>query len=292
MAYTWLITGCSRGLGRATAEAVLQSGARLVATARNPEDIADFKDRFGDQVRIAAFDIADVAAAQSAVDTALEHFGGLDVLVNNAGFNTLAPFEQLPAEEFASIVNGNFFGVVNAMRAALPIMRRQRSGHIFNISSAAGRMGAPGQAAYCAAKFAISGFSESVAAEVAPLGIRVVAVEPGGIRTKCAALALAGAPALLPDYEAGVGPMFEMVGKYIGNEFGDPDKMAAVLVELARRQDLPARLLLGGDTLASLGAAKVSQDKTEELWAPVSRSTDFDGSDLSHWFGAEAQGAE
>ena len=144
MSKVWLITGAARGLGRSVADAVLVAGDRLVATARDPSRLADLQKRYGDQLRTAALDVTDAAAARAAVQTAIDGFGRLDVLVNNAGFGHVAPFEQMPDDDFRSQIDTNFYGVVNLTRAALPIMRRQRSGHIINVSSVAGHRVAPG----------------------------------------------------------------------------------------------------------------------------------------------------
>ncbi|MFC0332426.1 SDR family oxidoreductase [Paenibacillus sepulcri] len=152
----WLVTGSSRGLGRSIAEAVLKNGDRLVATARNIESLADLKEGYGNRVKLATLDVSEPKAAQDAVQLAVDVFGGLDVLVNNAGFSYVAPFEQVSEKKFRSLIDTNFYGVVNLMRAAIPVMREQRSGHIINISSVGGRIGGPGQAAYTAAKFAVT----------------------------------------------------------------------------------------------------------------------------------------
>src|SRR5260370_30818955 len=157
MSKVWLITGAARGLGRSVAEAVLATGDRLVATARDPSRLTDLQERYGDQRRTAVLDVTDADAARAAVQTAVDGFGRLDVLVNNAGFGHVAPFEQMPDDDFRSQIDTNFYGVVNLTRAALPIMRRQRSGHIINVSSVGGRIGTPGLSAYQAGKCAAGG---------------------------------------------------------------------------------------------------------------------------------------
>ena len=178
-----MITGSSRGLGRALAEAVLAAGDMLVATARTPAQLADLVNRFGDQVRTVALDVTDERAAVNAVQGVIKAFGRLDVLVNNAGYANVNSIEDMAAEDFREQIETNFFGVVNVTRAALPVFRTQRDGHIIQISSLGGRLATPGLSAYQSAKWAVGGFSEVLAKEVGPLGIKVTVVEPGGMRT-------------------------------------------------------------------------------------------------------------
>jgi len=201
MSKVWLVTGSASGLGRNIAEAVLASGDRLVATARDPRRLEDLVEKYGDRVRTAPLDVADEAAAHAAVQGAVDAFGRLDVVVNNAGYGDVAPFEQLRSERFKAVIDTNFYGVVNVTRAALPIMRKQKSGCILQISSVGGRLGLPGNTPYHAAKWAVGGFSESLAQEVAPFGVKVCALEPGGMRTNWGTHAHKDTPDLLPDYE-------------------------------------------------------------------------------------------
>jgi NAD(P)-dependent dehydrogenase (short-subunit alcohol dehydrogenase family) len=161
MSKVWLVTGSAIGLGRNIAEAVLASGDRLIATARDPGRLEDLVMKYGDQVRTAVLNVADEAAAFAAVQGAVDAFGRLDVVVNNAGFGDFAPFEQLSSERFKAVIDTNFYGVVNVTRAALPIMRKQKSGCILQISSVGGRLGVPGNSPYHAAKWAVGGFTES-----------------------------------------------------------------------------------------------------------------------------------
>ncbi|HEY4369013.1 MAG TPA: SDR family NAD(P)-dependent oxidoreductase [Steroidobacteraceae bacterium] len=172
MTKTWLITGCASGIGRSTAELALARGANLVATARDATHLFSLEQRYGDRVALVDLDVTDDVAARAAVDVAVTRFGKLDVLVNSAGCGHLAPFEQKSATDFRTEVDTNFFGVVNLVRAVLPSMRRQRSGHIINISSSAARFGGAGSSAYCAAKWAVSGFTESIAKEATPSASR------------------------------------------------------------------------------------------------------------------------
>ena len=213
MSKVWLVTGSASGLGRSIAEAVLASGDRLVATARDPHRLEDLVRKYGDQVRTAPLDVADEEAAKAAVQVAVAAFGRLDVVVNNAGYGDFSPFEQLSSERFKALIDTNFYGVVNVTRAALPIMRKQKSGAILQISSVGGRITRPGNAVYHAAKWAVGGFTESLAQEVAPFGVKVCALEPGGIRTDWGARASKGMPRLLPDYEPSVGAFAAAIGR-------------------------------------------------------------------------------
>jgi NAD(P)-dependent dehydrogenase (short-subunit alcohol dehydrogenase family) len=279
MSKVWLITGAARGLGRSIAEAVLAAGDRLVATARDPSRLADLQERYGDQLRIAVLDVTDADAARAAVQTAVDGFGRLDVLVNNAGFGHVAPFEQMGDDDFCSQIDANFYGVVNLTRAALPIMRRQRSGHIINVSSVGGRIGTPGLSAYQAAKWAVGGFTEVLAQEVASLGIKVVSVEPGGIRTGWGEIAGGHVPELQSDYKPTVGAVQETIAGRIGNEVGDPEKVAQVIVRLAAHDSPPAHLLLGSDALHRFGQADAARNAAAEQWRNVSVSTDVTARD-------------
>lgn len=279
MSKVWLITGAARGLGRSIAEAVLAAGDRLVATARDTSRLADLEKRYGDQLRTAVLDVTDADAARAAVQIAVDGFGRLDVLVNNAGFGHVAPFEQMPEDDFRSQLDTNFYGVVNLTRAALPTMRRQRSGHIINVSSVGGRIGVPGLSAYQAAKWAVGGFTEVLAQEVAPLGIKVVSVEPGGMRTGWGEIARGHMPELLPDYKPTVGAVQEMLAGHIGNEAGDPDKVAQVIVRLAAHDSPPAHLLLGSDALEYFGRADAARNVAAAQWRNVSLSTDVAAKD-------------
>ena len=214
MSKIWLITGSARGLGRNIAEAVLAAGHRLVAGARQTDKLQDLVDRYGDRIVPVVLDVTDAKAAQAAVDKAVAAFGRLDVLVNNAGFAHAAPFEQISDDDFRAQIDTNFYGVVNLTRAALPVMRKQRAGHIIQISSVGGRMGSPGLSAYQSAKWAVGGFTEVLAKEVAPIGIKVTSVEPGGMRTDWGSIARGTTPQIWPDYEPSVGMFSKRLAEY------------------------------------------------------------------------------
>lgn len=276
----WLITGSSSGLGRHLAETVLANGDRLVATARNLDRIADLQRTYGDRVSLFDLDVTDPNAAFLAVQHALEQFGQLDVLVNNAGYAEIVPFEQMQEAAFNAVVNTNFYGVVNLTRAAIPVMREQRSGLIVNISSSSGRVGHPGSAAYCAAKFAVGGFSEAVGKEVAPFGVRVLAVEPGSMRTDWTRVASAQTLDLLPDYQPTIGKLLEFARGFAGHEPGDPDRYAATIFSLADKQALPEHLVLGPHAVAMIEAAEDRRKQLAVEWLPVSLATDFEGAEM------------
>ncbi|MDT7591566.1 MAG: hypothetical protein QOH45_1097, partial [Pseudonocardiales bacterium] len=198
MSKVYLVTGSSRGLGRSIAEAVLEAGHQLVATARKPEQLDDLVQKYGDQIRAVALDVTDPAAAERAIRTAVDTFGRLDVVVNNAGYANLASVEDITAEDFREQIDTNLLGVVNVTKAALPVLREQGAGHIIQVSSVGGRGPALGLSAYQAAKWAVGGFSEVLNLEVAPLGIKVTVLEPGGMRTDWGGSSMAVPPVSEP----------------------------------------------------------------------------------------------
>ncbi|UDL89457.1 SDR family NAD(P)-dependent oxidoreductase [Mesorhizobium sp. PAMC28654] len=286
MSKIWLITGSARGLGRDITEAALAAGNSVVATARDVGRLADLESRYPGQLRSFALDVTNATAAQASVDFAIDAFGRLDVLVNNAGFGHVSPFEQTEEADFRAQIDTNLYGVVNLTRAVVPVMRAQRSGHIINISSVGGRTAAAGLSAYQAAKWAVGGFTEVLALELAPFGVKIISVEPGGMRTDWGATAIADAPALLPDYEPSVGAVLGMLKIYAGNAIGDPKKVADVVVDIAGRDSLPAHLILGSDALHVFGQAEAARQQAAKEWAPVSTSIDIEGVDLSFLSGA------
>ena len=275
MSQRWLITGSSRGLGRALAEAALTAGHRVVATARDPRALADLVERYGDAVRTAALDVVDPEAAARAVALAVEAFGGLDVVVNNAGYGDIGSVEDTSLEDFRKQIDANLLGTIIVTKAAIPLMRQQRSGHFIQLSSVGGRLGAPGRAAYSAAKWAVEGFSEVLAQEMALVGVKVTIVEPGGFRTD-----FAGASTTLnagrPEYDAVVGATARRQAQYDGKQPGDPRRAARVLLEVAAMDEPPLRLPLGSDAVAAISAADRRRLAELEHWGSLSASTDFD----------------
>lgn len=272
----WFITGCSRGLGHAFAKAVLDAGHKLVATARDPASISHFHDRYGDQVRVVALDVTDPSAAEGAIRRAVESFGRLDVLVNNAGYGNLAPVEETSLDDFRRQIETNLFGVIYLTKAALPVMREQAEGHIFQITSIGARIGPVGRAPYAAAKWGVEGFSETLAKEVGPLGVRVTMVEPGGFRTDFAGSSTT-LHAGLPAYDATVGATARFQQDYNGKQPGDPAKAAAILLRLAEMDDPPLRLVLGRSAVDAAETNDLLRLENDRRWRELSVSADFEG---------------
>ncbi len=276
MAKVWLITGSGNGLGRDIAEAALAAGDSVVAGARRPEELAPLVEQYGDRVRPVKLEVRDEEAAKAAVQLAVEAFGRLDVLVNNAGYGHFAPFEQMDPEDFKAVVDTCFYGVVYTTRAALPVMRKQRSGHIFQVSSVGGRMAMPGNSPYHAAKWAVGGFSDAVAMEVAPFGVKVCTLEPGGIRTNWATRAAQDSPQLWPDYEPSVGAIMQLLRSIRGRAEGDPKKIADLIVKLANSEDVPKRLILGVDAEKRVQNAEEARASEAAKFRELTLSTVFE----------------
>src|SRR4030088_1433256 len=199
MAKVWLITGSGNGWGRDIAEAARAAGYSVVAGARRTEELAPLVAQYGARVKPGTLEVREEAAAKAAVQLAVDTFGRLDVLVNNAGYGQFAPFEQMSADDFKAVVDTCFYGVVYTTRAAIPVMRKQKSGYIFQVSSVGGRLAIAGNTPYHAAKWAVGGFSDALAMEVAPFGVKICTLEPGGIRTNWARQAGRDAPELLAE---------------------------------------------------------------------------------------------
>lgn len=274
MTRTWLITGASRGLGRALAEAVLAAGDHLVATARDPGALEDLVQRHGDAVRLAALDVCDPVAAEQAVALAIHAFGRLDVVVNNAGYGDVGPVEDTPLEDFRRQIETNLFGTIIVTKAAIPLMREQRSGHVIQLSSVGGRIGAPGRAPYSAAKWGVEGFSESLALEMALVGVKVTIVEPGGFRTDFAG-ASTNLSAGRAEYDAVVGATARRQAAYDGNQPGDPARAAQAILAVAAMDEPPLRIALGSDAVAVIRDTDTRRLAELERWRDLSISTDF-----------------
>ncbi len=241
----WFITGCSRGLGRALAQRVLAHGHRLVATARRPETLADLVARHPDQCLALALDVAVAEQIAPVVAQAAAAFGRLDVVVNNAGYGLIGAVEEVSDEQITRSFETNFFGALRVMRAALPILRAQRRGHFVNISAAAAIANYPGFSIYGAAKCALEGVSESLAAEVRPLGLKVTLVQPGPFRTDFISRSLERAPDRIADYEATSGKFLRFLEARRGRQPGDPDKAAEAIIAAVASEHPPLRLVLG-----------------------------------------------
>ncbi|MGP3961926.1 oxidoreductase [Nonomuraea sp. 3N208] len=275
MAKTWLITGASRGFGRNLTEAVLEAGDQAVATARSPKQLDDLVARYGYRIRAVALDVTDAAAAVRAVKEATDAFGRLDVVVNNAGYGNSAPIEEMAEDDFRAQIETNLFGVVNVTRAALPVLRAQRSGTFVQFSSIGGRVGGtPGMGAYQTAKFAVEGFSEVLANETAPFGVKVIIVEPGAFRTDWQGSSME-MHAVGPDYEETVGALHRYRRDTNGTQSGDPARAVRIIINVVGDDNPPRRLLLGSDAVAAAQKAAEIRAAETEKWADVSRSADF-----------------
>jgi NAD(P)-dependent dehydrogenase (short-subunit alcohol dehydrogenase family) len=274
MSKVWLITGASRGLGRAFTEAVLEAGDRVVATARNPEQLVELESRYSGRVYTVALDVTNEAQAKAAFETAIASFGGLDVLVNNAGYGNVSPVEDTPLADFRAQIETNLFGVIIMTKAVLPYFRERRAGHIIQVTSIAGRIGPAGRAPYSAAKFGVEGFSESLSREIGPLGIKVTIIEPGGFRTD-----FAGSSTRLSEvrseYDSTVGAAVRFQRSYNGKQPGDPAKASAALLHVASLSEPPLRLLLGSDAFEAAEKSALQKAESDRRWKDLSLSTDY-----------------
>jgi NAD(P)-dependent dehydrogenase (short-subunit alcohol dehydrogenase family) len=276
MSKVFLLTGSTRGLGRQIAEAALQAGHCLIATAPQPATMADLVERYGRQILPAELDVTDPAAAQAAVEAGLERFGRLDVVVNNAGYANLTSVEDITLTDFREQIETNLLGVVNVTKAALPVLRAQGTGHIIQVSSIGGRLATAGLAAYQAAKWAVGGFSEVLAREVGPLGIKVTVLEPGGMQTDWSGSSMQVPPVSEP-YQATVGAMAAL--HHDGSRppaLGDPAKVAQVVLAVADLDDPPLRLILGSEAYAYATAAAAARAQSDAAWHHLTVSTDRD----------------
>lgn len=270
----WLITGSTRGLGRALAEAVLAAGHKLLATGRDPGKLSDLVPRYGDQVRAINLDVTSEQSATRAVAEAIKTFGRLDVVANNAGYGDVCPIEDMSMDEFRAQIETNLFGVVHVTKAALPFMREQGSGHILQFSSVGGRIGPIGRAAYAAAKWGVEGFSEVLSKEVGPLGVKVTIIEPGGFRTD-----FAGSSTSIregrPEYDATVGKTARFQRDFNGKQPGDPAKAAAAVLRITGIDNPPLRLILGSDAFEAIEQNDLAKSNSDREWKELSISTDF-----------------
>lgn len=274
MAKVWFITGSSRGLGRSLADAVLANGDQVAATARNTKQLDDLVGKYPGQIRAIELDVTNYLQINEAIKEAISHFGRIDVLVNNAGFGIIGAAEAYSDEQVRNQLETNLYAPIALSRAVLPYMRKQRSGHILQISSAGGRSGNPGLAMYSAAKFGLGGFSEALAKEVAPLGIRVTSIEPGGFRTDWGAASMTYAESV-EGYETTVDWMTEFFQKnYVA--MGDPEKAAKVMIDVVGNEEPPVHLVLGSEAVGIVKQTDASRQAEFEKWIPVSISTDHD----------------
>ncbi len=268
----WLITGCSSGFGREVALAALAAGDRVLATARRPETLKDLEVAGGDRVRTAALDVTDAGQVDAAVKTALETFGRIDVVVNNAGHGSVGAVEELTMAELRALLEVMFFGAVEVTKAVVPYLRAQGSGTVVQISSMGGQLSMPGFGAYCAAKFALEGLSEALAAEVAPFGVRVLIVEPGAFRTEFGGDRMHRSRTI-DAYAVSTSGTRGAVEGMDGTQPGDPAKAAAAIVRAVERDDAPLRLALGADAVEAIRGHHEALAADLAAWEDVSRST-------------------
>jgi NAD(P)-dependent dehydrogenase (short-subunit alcohol dehydrogenase family) len=273
---TWLISGCSTGLGRALAEAVIGAGHNAVVTARDATKVADLADAAPDRVLPIALDVTEPDQVGSAVQQAQERFGGVDVLVNNAGYGYRAAVEEGDDTEVRTLFETHFFGAVALIKAVLPGMRARRSGAIVNISSIGATVTPVGSGYYAAAKAAVEGMSGALRGELAPLGISVTVVEPGAFRTDFAGRSLVQSAAAIDDYAGTAGQRRKENDTMDGNQAGDPAKAGAAIVTAVESSEPPAFLLLGPDALALYRYTADARSSEIAKWEALTSGTNFD----------------
>lgn len=271
----FLITGVSSGFGKAFARAALTAGHTVIGTVRTAGARQDFESGFDGRAHGIVIDLVDLASIEGVVREAMERVGPVDVLVNNAGYGQEGTLEESPMEELVRQFTVNVFGAVAMIKAVLPTMRTRRSGHIVNVTSLAGHVGAPGISYYNGSKFALEGISEALEQEVASFGIHVTALAPGAFRTEWAGRSLVRTPQGIADYDQVFAPVRRARQDKDGNQAGDPARAAQVLLELVEHNDPPTHLLLGADAVNAVRRRAVWLESEIETWEDVSRSTDF-----------------
>ncbi|KAL3426389.1 short-chain dehydrogenase reductase sdr [Phlyctema vagabunda] len=272
MAKVWFVTGSSRGLGLAVVETALKSGASVIATARNPAQLQNLVDTYGDQIYPVALDVTNNEQVLQAVKAGHDRFGRIDVVVNNAGYADVGAVEDLTVEDFKAQVDANFYGTVYVSKAVVPILRQQRSGHIFQISSVGGRLASPGLAAYQGAKHAVGGFSGILGVELAPFGVKVIVLEPGGMATDWAGSSMKVPPISEP-YQSTVGSFIQFVRAASPDGFSKTVKVAEIILRLLDVEDPPAKLLVGDDAFTYGTAAGEALLASDKKWEGLSRSS-------------------
>lgn len=276
MTKTWLITGCSSGFGQTLAQAVAQRGDRLVATARHPGSLQALARQFPDTVRVCALDVTRPETAHAAVALAVEAFGGLDVLVNNAGHGLYGAIEEVEPDEYRPMFEVNLFGLIETTRAALPVLRGRPGSRIVNLSSIAGLSGGAGSGYYAASKFAVEGLSESLDQELRPLGLRVIIAEPGPFRTDFLGRSMTLAGRRIADYEQTAGQRLIYRESNDGKQAGDPARAVEVILRAVDSDAPPLHLPLGPVAHAVVERKLASMREDVDAWRPISIDTDFD----------------
>ncbi len=271
----WLITGCSTGFGREIARAALEAGHSVAVTARNVDAVADFVDQFGDRALALPLDVTDRDQITAAVGSVEKTFGGIDVLVNNAGYGYMAAVEEGEDAEVRKLFDTNYFGVVDTLKAVLPAMRARRSGHVINISSMTGLVANPPNAYYSSTKFALEALTEALAKEVGPLGIKVTAIEPGAFRTDWAARSMQESSTPIGDYDDNVGARKTLIKQFADHLPGDPRKVAEAVLMVAGLDEPPLRLLLGRDVLAAVREKIADLTASIDQWESVTKNVNF-----------------
>lgn len=277
MTKVWLITGTSSGFGRAIAEAALERGDRVVATARNPEALTDLvTEHGGAKVLPVALDVTRSDQIAEAVEASLARFGGVDVLVNNAGYGSVGAIEETVEAEVRHHFDVHVFGPMNLIRAVLPQMRARGSGAIVNVSSLGGFVAYPGFGAYCSTKFALEGFSEALAEEIAPFGIRVLIVQPGAFRTRLMGDAMHRSPVLEPYRQTPVADTRTFADGLDGAQAGDPAKVASLILHALDAEKAPLRLAIGDDAVGGIKTKLAAYAAELEAWEVAARDTRMD----------------
>ena len=271
----WLITGCSTGIGREIARAALEAGHSVAVTARNVDAVADFVDQFGDRALALPLDVTNRDQITSAVGEVEKAFGGIDVLVNNAGYGYMAAVEEGEDAEVRKLFDTNYFGVVDTLKTVLPGMRARRSGHVINISSMTGLVANPPNAYYSSTKFALEALTEALAKEVGPLGIKVTAIEPGAFRTDWAARSMQESSPPIGDYDDNVGARKTLIKQFADHLPGDPRKVAEAVLMVAGLDEPPLRLLLGRDVLAAVREKIADLTASIDHWESVTKNVNF-----------------
>ena len=272
---TWIITGASKGFGRALTEAALTKGDQVVAAVRNRDAVADLQTAYGDRVMSVEFDVRDTTEAAILVQEAVDHYGRLDVLVNNAGRAIVGAAEEVTDAQLRELMDLHLFGPAALVRAALPVMRAQDGGTIVQMSSQGGRLSFPGVSTYSASKFALEGWSEALAGEVAPFGIRVILVEPSRFRTAFNAAGALEFTNVSQTYREMLADIRADMAGVDGIQEGDPVKAAQIIVAMVRSEEVPLRLPLGAEAIKRLTAAYQRGLDEVARWADLARSADF-----------------
>lgn len=276
----WLITGSSTGFGRVLVEEVLERGQRVVATARNPQQLEVLTSKYRDRAFAVQLDVTQPAQVKAAIEQAKSKFGQIDVLVNNAGYGLIGALEEVSDEQIRRNFETNLFGAIHMMRAVLPVMRQQGKGHIVNMSAIAGFINELGFSIYGGAKFALEGVSEALQGEVAPFGIKVTIVEPGPFRTDFIGRSLDRAEQQMEEYQPTVGKFLQFLNTIEGKQPGDPIKAANAIIQVVEAESPPLRLVLGKYAYSKFRTKIASLTQELDAWEAVAADTDF--ADESH----------